>query len=158
MLVERIALNVIKMIKPETKLKKKVGRILKVLADFPHEKVPRVAGSITEEFPDGSIDIVAFNKIKEIVYAKEMMIAYSKELLGENVIDRDWLGRNGFVVASIVLTFEKKYACEICNDTGEVSCDEMDSDGNWQHGVGTQKCECQLDSEPDFSGATEGDR
>lgn len=48
--------------------------------------------------------------------------------------------------------------CHICDDTGEVSCDERDSDGNWQSGVGTQKCECQLDNEIDMSGATPGDR
>lgn len=39
--------------------------------------------------------------------------------------------------------------CEFCHGTGEVSCDERDSDGNWQRGVGTQRCECQLDIEED---------
>lgn len=38
---------------------------------------------------------------------------------------------------------EKKYDCEICEDTGEVSCDERDDVGNIQRGVGTQKCECR---------------
>lgn len=51
-----------------------------------------------------------------------------------------------------------KFDCEICEDTGEVSCDERDSDGNWEHGTGTQICECRLDSEVDFSGSSEGDR
>ncbi len=43
-----------------------------------------------------------------------------------------------------------KYDCEICNDSGEVSCDERDNEGNWQRGVGTQKCECRLINADDY--------
>lgn len=34
--------------------------------------------------------------------------------------------------------------CEFCLGEGEVSTDERDTDGNWQCGVGTKKCVCQL--------------
>lgn len=50
-----------------------------------------------------------------------------------------------------------KFNCDICEDTGEVSCDERDRDGNWEHGVGTQMCECRLDNEIDMSGADGSD-
>lgn len=36
-----------------------------------------------------------------------------------------------------------KFDCEDCEDTGEVSIDERDSEGNWQRGVGTRKCTCR---------------
>lgn len=39
--------------------------------------------------------------------------------------------------------------CEFCLGEGEVSTDERDRDGNWERGVGTQRCICQL-SEPDY--------
>ena len=45
------------------------------------------------------------------------------------------------------LATAKKYDCEICEDTGEVSCDERNSDGNWERGVGTQKCECRINND-----------
>lgn len=35
--------------------------------------------------------------------------------------------------------------CAQCLGSGEVSTDERDSDGNWQRGVGTEKCECQYE-------------
>lgn len=54
--------------------------------------------------------------------------------------------------------FNKKFACDICEDTGVLDCDEQDENGNWQRGVGSQKCECQFDNEIDMSGASEGDR
>lgn len=34
--------------------------------------------------------------------------------------------------------------CEYCHGTGEVSVDVRDSDGNWEKGVGTEKCICQI--------------
>lgn len=37
-----------------------------------------------------------------------------------------------------------KYDCDICEDTGEVSCDERDSSGNWERGVGSRRCECKI--------------
>lgn len=38
---------------------------------------------------------------------------------------------------------DEEKVCEFCGGTGEVSTDEMDSDGNIEHGVGTRKCICQ---------------
>jgi hypothetical protein len=37
-----------------------------------------------------------------------------------------------------------KFDCDICEDTGEVSIDAMDKDGNWQRGVEVRKCGYQL--------------
>ena len=48
--------------------------------------------------------------------------------------------------------------CPDCDGTGEVSCDEMDRDGNWQRGVGTRKCDNPIHEPDDMSGAIEGDR
>ncbi len=35
--------------------------------------------------------------------------------------------------------------CEFCGGTGKVSEDGQDSSGNWEKGVETRKCICQLD-------------
>lgn len=51
----------------------------------------------------------------------------------------------------------ESYDCEICQDTGEVSCDGRDKDGNWERGTETQMCECRLDNEIDMSGADGSD-
>jgi hypothetical protein len=40
---------------------------------------------------------------------------------------------------------KNSFDCELCEDTGEISCDVMDRDGNWQRGVGSQICICILE-------------
>lgn len=62
-----------------------------------------------------------------------------------------------YICKKCKLECEVEDVCEDCFGTGEVSYDERDNDGNWQRGVGTRKCECQID-DSDFSGATPGDR
>ena len=39
-----------------------------------------------------------------------------------------------------------KFDCELCEDTGVISCDHLDSDGNWERGTDEQKCECTLEN------------
>lgn len=39
-----------------------------------------------------------------------------------------------------------KFACDICEDTGEVDVDYQNSDGHWERGTDTRKCECQIDT------------
>lgn len=34
--------------------------------------------------------------------------------------------------------------CMYCFGTGEISVDESDGEGHMQHGVGTEKCVCQI--------------
>lgn len=53
---------------------------------------------------------------------------------------------------------KNKINCEDCEDTGEVSFNEYDSDGNLERGVGTRKCDNPIHEPDDFSGASEGDR
>lgn len=40
---------------------------------------------------------------------------------------------------------EKKFNCDLCEDEGGFSTDEMDSEGNIESGVGWEKCECRMD-------------
>lgn len=49
------------------------------------------------------------------------------------------------------ITYEIKITkfCTYCNGTGEAPADERDNDGNWQRGVGSQKCICQLQEPSD---------
>jgi hypothetical protein len=43
---------------------------------------------------------------------------------------------------------EKEEVCELCGGTGEVNYDVWDEDShNYQHGVGTKKCLCQLEED-----------
>lgn len=40
---------------------------------------------------------------------------------------------------------------DLCDGSGELSTDEVDSDGNIERGVGTQKCPCSIkEPEPDY--------
>jgi hypothetical protein len=39
----------------------------------------------------------------------------------------------------------RKFDCEICEDTGTVTANGRDNDGNWQQGVDEVKCECQYE-------------
>ena len=53
---------------------------------------------------------------------------------------------------------EVEEVCAYCRGSGEVSTDERDSDGNWQSGVGSEKCICQIHEPDDFSGSSNEDR
>lgn len=99
MLAVKIAGNVISM-KPKTKLKRRVAHLLKVLQEFPQDKVPT--------FSDGNMDVAAFNNLPEIVKAKNLMREASITILGEDVICREWFQDNGFLVAGLVLSFDLK--------------------------------------------------
>ena len=39
---------------------------------------------------------------------------------------------------------EVEEVCSQCFGTGEISTDERNSDGNWERGVGTEKCHCKI--------------
>lgn len=42
--------------------------------------------------------------------------------------------------------------CKTCGGTGEVSTDEMDRDGNWQRGVGSEPCpDCSIRDDDDYN-------
>ena len=59
--------------------------------------------------------------------------------------DKVW--ENGFCEGCGQPAEIRKFDCEICQDTGEVSTDEDDGEGHIQRGVGTQKCECRFNDE-----------
>lgn len=88
------------MLKPKTKLKRRVAHLLKVLQKFPQDKVPTLA--------DGNMDVAAFNQLPEILEAKKLMQEASLNYLGEDVICREWFQDNGFLVAGLVLYFDLK--------------------------------------------------
>lgn len=43
------------------------------------------------------------------------------------------------------------YDCDICEDTGEVSCDGRDSSGNIERGTEVRKCECRIVEPDDYN-------
>jgi hypothetical protein len=110
-----------------------------------------------------------FTQCKMITNIKESLSSEQEEVLkdvhAESYMGTDddmpeayeaWL--ESLTDAEVEKILKDADTCKICGGTGEVSCDERDSDGNIQRGVGTQKCECQCGEPDDFSGATEGDR
>lgn len=109
--------TVANMIKPKTKLKNRVGKILNILSTFPQEKVPKLE--------NGGLDVVAFNAMPEIISAKEDIVRNSFEILGENVISREWLGDNGYLVAALILDF-KNFTSEIEKEKQELDYLQQD--------------------------------
>lgn len=131
------------MLKPETKLKKCVQKLVSSLSDFSDDKIPKLE--------DGSLDVKKFNTLPEVIMVKEKMIAQSKIIMGKNVVDNDYLFKSGFVVAGLILKFEP-----IENKMDIQSDYNPECEHDWKEG---QCIECGKYNEPDdFSGATEGDR
>ena len=84
--------------KPETKLKKHIQKLLVVLQDFPKEKIPMKADK-------SGMDVEKFNQLPEIMEVKKEMVKKSIDIMGKNIINREYFQDQNFLVAALILRF-----------------------------------------------------